>query len=737
MKYKTLAALIAAFSATAAYIPAAHAQTAPAMAVHTEAVQASENRIVSLEAAPQGDKQFVRIRMAQPLTAVPPSFSVAQPARIAFDFAKTSNHLGRNQQAINLGDLESVNVVQVGDRTRVVLNVRRLTSYDTKIEGNDLLIAVGGPATEVPMVPNPEIVPNSVLSKPQPGMAEGRSVSDVNFRRGKSGEGKVLVQLSSPDTTVDVRRDGRGLIVTFPNTSLAENLRRSYDVADFATPVTSFRAEQLGKNTRITVQPTGLWEYNAYQSENQFVLEVKGIKEDPNKLVQGIGNKQFGGEKLSLNFQDVEVRAVLQVIADFTGFNIVTSDSVLGNLTLRLQDVPWDQALDIILQAKGLDMRKNGNVIWIAPTEELAAREKVQLEAIRAKNDLEPVRTQIFQVNYHKAAEIAAFLGKGTGGGDGINASRTALSSRGSVTFDDASNKLFVTDISSKLEEISDLLKQIDLPPQQVLIEARIVEATKSFSHNLGVRLGVGASGGQIIGYGGDGKPIRRVSVGSSLDAAQALAGQTTATAIAPNVSLPASSANGAPGLLSMVLWNTAATRFLNLELSALETDGKGRILSSPKVLTTNQKEAVIQQGEEIPYVSTSTNGGTTSTDVEFKDAQLELKVKPQITPDGRVALTVELKKDKAAWDRLIAGTSNPPIDTRTLKSDVLVENGGTVVLGGIFEEEENNAVSKVPLLGDIPVVGNLFKNNTRNTNQKELLIFITPRIVTDELSLR
>lgn len=731
MKYKTLAALIAAFSMSAAYIPAVHAQTASS-AVQTSVIQQVEdNRIVALEAAPQGDKQFVRIRMANPLSAVPPSFSVAQPARIAFDFAKTSNHLGRNQQAINLGNLDTASIVQVGDRTRVVLNVRRLVAYETKLEGNDLLVVLGGETATTPMVPNPQIVPNSVVTKAPAGMLQGKAVEDVNFRRGKNGEGKVIVQLSSPDTTVDVRRDGRGLSVVFPNTLLPETLRRTFDVADFATPVNSFRVEQLGKNTQIRVQPTGLWEYNAYQSENQFVLEVKRVKEDPNKLVQGLGNRQFGGEKLSLNFQDVEVRAVLQVIADFTGFNIVTSDSVQGNLTLRLQDVPWDQALDIILQAKGLDMRKNGNVIWIAPAEELAAREKVQLETMRAKNDLEPVRTQIFQVNYHKAKEIAAFLSKSTGGGDGLNASRTALSNRGSVTFDDASNKLFVTDIGSKLEEIAHLLQQIDLPPQQVLIEARIVEATKGFSRDLGVRLGMGASGGTIIGYR-DGNPIRRASIGSSLDSTMSTAGQTSAIPVTPNVDLPAHAYT--PGLLSMVLWNTAATRFLNLELSALESDGKGRVLSSPKVLTANQKEALIAQGEEIPYQNNTSDQGATT---EFKKAELELKVKPQITPDGRVALTVEIKKDRAARERMLPNDNVPPIDTRKLTSDVLVENGGTVVLGGIFEEEESNSVDKVPLLGDIPVVGNLFKNRHTDTSQKELLIFITPRIVTDELSLR
>ncbi|MBO4329217.1 MAG: type IV pilus secretin PilQ family protein [Rhodocyclaceae bacterium] len=733
MKFKTLAALIAAFSmSSAAYIPAVNAQTGSGAVQTTVVQQVEDNRIVGLEAAPQGDKQFVRIRMAQPLSAVPPSFSVAQPARIAFDFANTSNHLGRNQQAINLGNLETANIVQVGDRTRVVLNVRRLMAYETKLEGNDLLVVLGGETATVPMVPSPQIVPNSVVSKAPAGMVQGKAVEDVNFRRGKNGEGKVIVQLSSPDTTVDVRRDGRGLSVVFPNTLLPETLRRTFDVADFATPVNSFRVDQLGRNTQIRVQPTGLWEYNAYQSDNQFVLEVKRVKEDPSKLVQGLGNRQFGGEKLSLNFQDVEVRAVLQVIADFTGFNIVTSDSVQGNLTLRLQDVPWDQALDIILQAKGLDMRKNGNVIWIAPAEELAQREKVQLETMRAKNDLEPVRTQIFQVNYHKAKEIAAFLSKQTGGGDGIAASRTALSNRGSVTFDDATNKLFVTDIGSKLEEIALLLQQIDLPPQQVLIEARIVEATKGFSRDLGVRLGVGASGGTIIGYR-DGAPIRRASIGSSLDSTMSTAGQTSAIPVTPNVDLPAST-SGAPGLLSMVLWNTAATRFLSLELSALESDGRGRILSSPKVLTANQKEALIAQGEEVPYLNTTSTDGAT---VEFKKAELELKVKPQITPDGRVAMTVEIKKDKVAWNRMIAGTDNPPIDTRRLTSDVLVENGGTVVLGGIFEEEESNKVDKVPLLGDIPVVGNLFKNRHTDTSQKELLIFITPRIVTDELTLR
>nr|MBL8457590.1 type IV pilus secretin PilQ [Zoogloeaceae bacterium] len=560
-------------------------------------------------------------------------------------------------------------------------------------------------------------------------------IRDIAFRRGKDGEGRIVVQLSSADTGIDIRPQGGNLVVEFLGSSLPDHLQRRSDVTDFGTPVTSMTAQSQGQNVKLVVTPNGLWEHNAYQSDTQFVLEVRRIVEDPNRLVQTARPGEFGGEKLSLNFQNIDVRSVLQVIADFTNFNIVTSDSVQGNLTLRLKDVPWDQALDIILQAKGLDMRKSGNVIWIAPGEELAARERMQLEAMSQVSVLEPVLTESFQINYHNAKEIHAFLS---------NKDQSVLSQRGSVTFDDRSNKVFVTDVGSRLADVRRLVAEIDVAPRQVLIEARVVEANKGFQRELGVRLGVGGVGGRVVGYDANGRPIRQGTIGGSLESTAANAGQLVgnrddifdiadAVNSVPgglNVNKPVDSALASA--LSMVLWNNAATRFINLELSALESDGRGRIISSPRVLTANQVEASIEQGEEVPYQESTSSG---ATNIAFKKAVLSLKVRPQITPDGRVQLRVQVHKDRAAYERALENV--PPIDTKNVQTEVLVENGGTVVLGGIFEETESSSVDKVPLLGDLPYVGALFRNTSNISNRSELLIFITPRIVNEDLSLR
>jgi type IV pilus assembly protein PilQ len=490
---------------------------------------------------------------------------------------------------------------------------------------------------------------------------------------------------------------------------LPEHLRRRADVTDFATPVTSMTAQQQGDNVRLTVAPNGLWEHNAYQSDSQFVLEVKRVVEDPNKLVQG-SRGLYQGEKLSLNFQNIDVRSVLQVIADFTNFNIITSDSVQGNLTLRLKDVPWDQALDIILQAKGLDMRKNGNVIWIAPGDELATREKLQLEAKAQIGDLEPLQTESFQINYHKAKEIFDFL---------KSKDQTMLSKRGTVVVDDRSNKLFVTDVASRLQSLRRLVGEIDIAPRQVLIEARIVEASKEFARDLGVRLTYGDNSSKSLGNGA------KLGFGSS------------SVGTGTNTFTPSTSTSGGStavadfAQLNLSLFNSSMTRFLNLELSALETDGRGRVVSSPRVLTANQVEATIEQGTEVPYQEASSSGATS---VSFKKAVLSLKVKPQITPDGRVQLQVLVNKDQPQF---LSGYDIPAINTKNIKSEVLVENGGTVVIGGIYEEEETTTIQRVPVLGELPVVGALFRTNSRVANRSELLVFITPRIVSDALTLR
>ena len=708
-------------------IAAAFAGLAPAPAVLAQdasQTQSFSNQIEGLEVAEQGGAIYVRLTLREPLASPPASFSVANPARIAFDFPGTGNALGRNVQAIDQGDLRSANIVQAGDRTRLVLNLTRVSPYEARVQGRDLIIALSPAASRAAQG---SVVTEAAANFAEPRAAAaatgGLAVRDINFRRGTAGEGRVVVDLSNPDTGIDIRQQGGNLVIDFLQTALPEHLRRRSDVTDFATPVTSMTAQQVGDRVRLTVTPNGLWEHNAYQSDNRFVLEVRRVAEDPTKL--GGGRSDYKGEKLSLNFQNVDVRSVLQVIADFTDFNIITSDSVQGNLTLRLKDVPWDQALDIILQSKGLDMRKNGNVIWIAPGDELAAREKLQLEAKAQINDLEPLQTESFQINYHKAKEIFDFL---------KSKDQTMLSKRGSVVVDERSNKVFVTDVGARLQALRRLVQEIDVAPRQVLIEARIVEASKTFARDLGVRLGVGGAFGRIVGYTEDGAPVRRSTLGGGLGTTRTMAGQVAGVVDANpaglNLNLPAGASN--PGLLSMVLWNNNATRFLNLELSALEVDGRGRVISSPRVLTANQVEASIEQGTEIPYQEASSSGATS---VSFKKAVLSLKVKPQITPDGRLQLSIEVNKDRPLYEQTLLGV--PPIETKNVKSEVLIENGGTVVIGGIYEEEESTGEDKVPLLGDVPVLGHLFKSQSRVSSRKELLVFITPRIVSDALTLR
>jgi type IV pilus assembly protein PilQ len=650
---------------------------------------------------------YVKLTLQQPLSAVPASFSVANPARIAFDFPGTANALGRNTQPINAGDLVSANIVQAGDRTRLVLNLARMAPYETRLEGNALIITLS-PIPQETIVQATAEQPIANFAASSSAAAEAsKSIRDVNFRRGKEGEGRVMVELSSPDTPIDIRKQGPNLIVEFIKTALPEHLRRRSDVLDFGTPVSAITAQQQGDNVRLVVTPTGLWEHNAYQSDNMFVLEVRRVTEDPNKLVQGTPRGQYGGERLSLNFQNIDVRAVLQVIADFTDFNIITSDSVTGNLTLRLKDVPWDQALDIILQAKGLDMRKNGNVIWIAPSEELATREKLQLEALAQIGDLEPLQTESFQINYHRAKEIHDFL---------KSRDQTLLSKRGSVVVDDRSNKIFVTDVASRLADVRRVIGEIDVAPRQVLIEARIVEATKDFAREVGVRMNFTDNAAMRLG------DSARLGMGQIPGVGQPLTGTGAQSGVAPSATF---------STLNLALFNASATRFLNLELSALESDGRGRVISSPRVLTANQVEAVIEQGEEIPYQEATSSG---ATNVSFKKAVLSLKVKPMITPDGRIQLQVAVNKDRAVFD---ARFPVPAIDTKNVRTEALVENGGTVVLGGIYEESNDDSVSRVPVLGEIPVVGALFRNTKRSSKRSELLVFITPRIVSEALTLR
>ena len=751
------AAPMVVLAQAAAPAPASANAAAPAAAG-----AAAPIAIQAITSSQQSGADVVRIELSEALTAVPGGFSVQTPPRIALDLPGVGNAMGRSVVDINQGNLRSVAIAQAGERTRLVLNLRQAANYRTELQGKVLVVVVDN-ASAVTAAP----AANEPLHFAQPQNQDRLPLRDIDFRRGGDGAGRVVVALASTQVGVDIRQQGQSLVVEFLRSSLPETLRRRLDVADFGTPVQSVSTFQSGDRVRMVVEPRGNWEHSAYQSDNQFVLEVRPVKADPNKLTQGPG---FTGEKLSLNFQNIEVRALLQVIADFTNFNVVTSDTVTGNVTLRLKDVPWDQALDIIMQAKGLGVRKNGNVLWIAPKDELAAKEQLELESKKKLAELEPVRTQSFQLNYARADEVAKGLsgqsgggrgsdsgagsssgnsggssGAGSSGGGGGSQAQRILSPRGSVIFETRTNQLFVTDIPSKLEEVQVLIAKIDIPVRQVLIEARIVEADDRFGRTLGVKLGGsdlrGIQGG-IPGYsigGGNYVTVGGGTVGVANQTLQTgLTGSAATAAAYANsnfVNLPGSTINSVFGgqslpSFALSLFSPAANRFLNLELSALEADGKGKIISSPRVITADQTKAIIEQGTELPY-QVATSSGATS--IQFRKANLKLEVKPQITPEGSVIMVLDINKDSV-------GQSTPQgfaIDTKHVQTEVLVENGGTVVIGGIFTQTDSSDVNKVPFLGDVPVVGALFRNTTKVSTKTELLIFITPKIVTERAAAR
>ena len=679
----------------------------------------AQNAIQALNVTQQAGAVVLQVTMKDVPTAAPAGFTIANPPRIALDFAGTTNALGKNSQDVGQGELRSVNVVQVGDRSRMVLNLRNATGFETRLDGKNVLITLsGGVASTAAASSGP-----SVAASVAPGST---ALKDIDFRRGKQGEGRILVELGSSGTGVDIRQQGQSLVVDFLKSSLPENLRKRLDVGDFATPVQTINAFSQGDNVRLVIEPKGLWEHNAYQTDTQFVVEVKPVKEDPNKLVQGT-RQGYQGERLSLNFQNIEVRSVLQVIADFTNLNIITSDSVAGALTLRLKDVPWDQALDIILQTRGLDMRKNGNVIWIAPREEISTKEKLELEARSQIVDLEPVRTEAFQLNYQTAANVRTLL---------TDSTQKILSKRGSAVVDARTNQIFVQDTPGRLDDVRRLLAKIDVPVQQVLIEARIVEAVDNFSKNLGARLGFNDRTVVNSQAAGNNAPRRALISGDSIGGTGVRLGQTPdpGTGYFPDSFLSNMRAGGLgginPGQVALSLFSRNLAQIINIELSALEADGKGKIISSPRVITTNNVEATIEQGTELPYQQATSSGATS---VSFRKANLSLKATPQITPDGNVILQLSVNKDSVGQ----VTTAGFAIDTKAVKTQVLVENGGTIVIGGIYTQNERDTLTKVPFFGDVPVFGNLFKNSAKTNDKTELLIFITPRIVSERLSIR
>jgi type IV pilus assembly protein PilQ len=673
------------------------------------------NVIEALDVSTQPGKVTVKLSLKQPLPDPPAGFTLSNPPRIAIDLPGTSNGLGRNTQDVNQGDLKTIRLGQSGGRTRVVFNLSKMVAYDARIEGNAVIVTLQSAVDTAAGQP-----PEPVHFAEAPPGGPAHAIRDVDFRRGKNGEAQIIIDLADNATGIDLRQQGRNLIVDFLQTALPPALERRYDVTDFGTLVDFFDLQTVAGNARLSLVPKGRWEQAAYQADNRFIIEVKPVVEDARAAA---AKGRYSGDKLSLNFQNIEVRAVLQVLADFTGLNIITSDTVTGNLTLRLKDVPWDQALDIILTAKGLDMRKTGNVIWIAPRDELATKEKLALEAQAQISDLEPVRTESFQLNYQRAEDLQKLI---------TDAQQRILSKRGSAVVDARTNTIFVQDTPTKLDEVRALIKQIDVAVRQVMIEARIVEANDTFSKNIGVRLGINDFTGRGAKTGiGD----TRMTIGGGVVTPGFFTGQV---ADEPDfltdsmmANMPAPGIGGVnPGQFSLILMNDAMTKFLNMEITALQADGEGKIVSSPRVITADNVEATIEQGTEIPYQQATSSGATS---VSFRKATLSLKVKPQITPDDNIIMKLDVHKDSVGQNT----AAGPSIDTKQVVTEVLVENGGTVGIGGIYEQEEQDTVTKIPVLGDVPLLGRLFRQNLKRNDKRELLIFVTPRILTEKVTVR
>ena len=676
-----------------------------------------DNVLEAVEASVTAGRLVMRARFSQPLKGVPANFSVVQPARIAFDIPDATSDLKGNRQTFTGGDLRSVATTQVGNRLRLVLNLNTFGAYEAAIDDRVLVVTITPPSGRASGGRSEAGRFAAATVAPAQGAT---ALRDVAFRRGEGGVARIVIDLSDANMGIDIRTQGTNLVVDFQGAEVPERLRKRLDVTDFGTPVQSISTFPQGSNARMLIEPTGSWEHSAYQTERQFVVELKPVVVDPNKLTQGTRGG-YTGEKLSLNFQNIDVRSVLNVIADFTDLNIITSDTVQGSITLRLKDVPWDQAFDIIMQTRGLDMRKNGNVLWVAPRDELATKEKLELESRAQLSDLEAVRTETFQLNYTKAEGMIKIL---------TDEKQRLLSRRGSAVIDPRTNQIIVQDIPTRLAQLRQIVATLDVPVRQVMIEARIVEASDNFGRTLGARLGVNSI--NPLG-GGNGVAISGNSIATGKLSGQLL---TTVTpdinTDAMSVNLPATKATGGAqvGQIAFSLFNAGLTRFLNLELNALESDGKGKIISSPRVVTANQAEAKIEQGTELPYQSATSSGATA---ISFRKAVLSLKVKPQITPDGNVIMDVTVHKDSPG----VATSSGTAIDTKNVVTTVLVENGGTVVIGGIYQQTESSQVSKVPLLGDIPLLGFFFRNTYKQDNKTELLVFITPRIVDERVSMR
>lgn len=643
------------------------------------------------------EKQVIKINFSGDAPS-PASFSINTPPRIAFDFANATNQSGKTTVPVTSNVLRMISLAEGSGRTRVVLSLNKQAIHEAKTEGKSVLITVDS-ATAGAAAPQ---ATQFAVAKPVAGGVEA-GIRNIDFRRGENGEGKIIVDLSSPNVGIDIRQQGKNLVVDFAKAALPSKLERRLDVADFGTLVQKVDAIAQGGSTKLVIEPKGSWEYSAYQTESQFTVEVREMVDESKVQAE---KKAYKGEKISLNYQNVDVRQALHAFADFAQMNIVTTDSVKGDLTLILKNVPWDQALDLIMKSKDLDMRKIGNVIRIAPRDELAAKEKQALEIKKQIDELVPTRQEMFRLKYHKAVDFEKML---------KDEKNKLLTKRGSAVIDALTNTLIINDVPSKLDEIRDIIAKVDQPARQVMIEARVVEATDSFSRELGSKLGIFFSN----------SASKTVNTSSTASA-------TYTSGSSGGFNLPASTINGfSAGSIGMVA--AGAHGILSLELSALESDGKGKVISSPRLVTADRVEATIEDGQEIPYITTQNSGGVITNTVTFKKAVLSLKVTPQITPDGNVIMDLKVNKDSRGTDTV----SGPAIDTKVIQTKVLVENGGTIVIGGIYIQTVKTTTDQIPFLGDIPVLGALFRHNTKLSEKRELLIFVSPKVLTPELSLR
>lgn len=641
----------------------------------------------------------------------PEGYSIEKPARIALDLVGAKSRLESKHHNLGTGNARSMTVVEARDRTRVIINLDQLVGYTTKVEGNTLVVTVGeqakGAGAET-TVAAAETAAGSGLR----GNVSGRGIAGIDFRRTPDGEGQVIISMSSASIPVDVRQDGTKIIAEFMGASLPENLRRKLDVTDFATPVNSISSAAAGQNVVMVIQPKGEYEYLAYQADKEMIIGVKPVSATDKKK-RTRDTFAYTGEKLSLNFQDIEVRSVLQLIADFTSLNLVASDTVSGRITLRLQNVPWDQALDLVLKTKGLDKRQVGNVLLVAPADEIAARERLELEAYNQAQALAPLRSDFVQINYAKASDIAKIL----------KSDKSIISSRGSISMDERTNTLIIVETAAKLEEIANMISRLDVPVRQVLIEARIVLANTDFAKELGVKWG----GVQFnSSSGGERAYVASASNTQVMDTIEDITTSNTYQVIQPNdlvVDMGVTSAGASKFSLGFVDIDSGV---LELELSALASDGHGEIVATPKVLTTDQQQAMIASGTQLPYQEASSSGATSTS---FKDAELKLQVKPQITPDGKIIMTLQINNDSLAG---FTPGNQPIINTNRVETVILVNDGDTVVLGGIFKNETATATIKTPFFGDLWLIGRLFRKDVKRDTKAELLIFITPRVVKD-----